>query len=176
MMQSGTPFNITYTPSATNQVSPTISNSFRGANLYRPNIVPGANPKLNTQIASSGYIQYINPAAFTFPVTNTLTNGVSAPASPFGNEPRNYLRNPAFYETDLALNKKFSTPIEGLKIEFRSEFYNILNHTNLYLPTTIGGSVPANQTVTPNLANNNGGVITSAFQPRVIQFALKLLY
>ncbi len=176
MMQSGTPFNITYTPSATNQVSPTISNSFRGANLYRPNIVPGVNPKLNTQIASSGYIQYVNPAAFTFPVTNTLTNGVSTPASPFGNEPRNYLRNPAFYETDLALNKKFSTPLEGLKIEFRSEFYNILNHTNLYLPTTVGGSVAANQTITPNLANNNGGVITSTFQPRVIQFALKLIY
>ena len=88
--------------------------------------------------------------------------------SPFGNEPRNYLRNPAFYETDLALNKKFATPIEGLKVEFRSEFYNLLNHTNLYLPTTIGG--------TNGAVASTGGVITSTFQPRVIQFALKVLY
>ncbi len=176
MMQSGTPFNLTYTPSATNQVSPTIANSFRGANLYRPNLVPGVNPKLNTQIASSGFIQYVNPAAFTFPTTNTLTNGVSTAASPFGNEPRNYLRNPAFYETDLALNKKFSTPIEALKVEFRSEFYNLLNHTNLYLPNTVGGTIAANQTVTPNLASNTGGIISSTFQPRVIQFGLKILY
>ena len=164
LMQSGTPFNLTYTPSASNQVSPTISNSFRGANLYRPNVIPGVNPKLNTQIASSGYIQYVNPAAFALPATTV--GGVLQ--SPFGNEPRNYLRNPAFYETDLALNKKFSTPIEGLKIEFRSEFYNILNHTNLYLPTTIGG--------TNGAVASTGGVITSTFQPRVIQFALKVLY
>ena len=164
LMQSGTPFNLTYTPAASNQVSPTISNSFRGANLYRPNIVPGVNPRLNTQIASSGYIQYVNPAAFALPATTV--GGVLQ--TPFGNTPRNYLRNPAFYETDLALNKKFSTPIDGLKIEFRSEFYNILNHTNLYLPSTIGG--------TNGAVASTGGVITSTFQPRVIQFALKVLY
>ena len=163
-VQSGTPFNLTYTPSATNQVSPTIANSFRGANLYRPNIVPGVNPRLNTQIASSGYIQYVNPAAFALPATGPAT----APFSPFGNSPRNYLRNPAFYETDLALNKKFATPIEGLKVEFRSEFYNLLNHTNLYLPSTIGGTNGANA--------STGGIITSTFQPRVIQFGLKILY
>ena len=100
-MQSGTPFNLTYTPSAANQVSPTISNSFRGANLYRPNIVPGVAQKLNTQIAASGYIQYVNPAAFSLP---------SPTGSPFGNLARNALRNPAFYQTDLSLNKRFSTP------------------------------------------------------------------
>ena len=52
-MQSGTPFNITYTPAAANQVSPTIANAFRGANLYRPNLVPGVNPRMNTQIAGA---------------------------------------------------------------------------------------------------------------------------
>ena len=163
-MQSGTPFNLTYSPAAGNQVSPTISNSFRGANLYRPNIVPGQNPKAISQIASSGYIQYVNLAAFSLPATTT--GGVAS--SPFGNAPRNYLRNPAFYETDLALNKKFATPIEGLKVEFRTEFYNLLNHTNLYLPSTIAGSAGAGPT--------SGGVITSTFQPRVIQFGLKILY
>jgi hypothetical protein len=162
-MQSGTPFNLTYSPSATNQVSPTIANSFRGANLYRPNVVPGVKPILNTQLAS-GFIQYVNPAAYALPAT-TL-NGVLQ--SPFGNAARNPLRNTPFYQTDLSLNKKFSTPIDGLKVEFRTEFYNILNHTNLYLPSTIGGTNGANA--------STGGLISSTFEPRIIQFGLKILY
>ena len=163
-MQSGTPFNLTYTPAAANQVSPTIANSFRGANLYRPNLNPGVNPRLNTQIASSGFIQYVNPAAFSLPATTV--GGVTA--SPFGNLPRNYLRNTPFYQTDLALNKRFATPIESLKIEFRTEAYNLLNHTNLYLPSTISGTNGATAT--------GGGIISSTFTPRVIQFALKVIY
>ena len=165
-MQSGTPFDLTYSPSAANQVSPTISSSFRGANLYRPNLNPGVNPRQNTQIASTGFIQYINLAAFALPATTT--GGVTQ--SPFGNEPRNFLRNTPFYQTDLALNKQFTTPIEGLKVEFRTELYNILNHTNLYLPNALGltGTNGANAT--------GGGQISSTFEPRVIQFGLKILY
>ncbi|WP_263382276.1 TonB-dependent receptor [Granulicella arctica] len=163
-MQSGTPFNLTYSPAATNSVSPTISNSFRGANLYRPNVNPGVKQILNTQIASSGFIQYVNPAAFALP--GTTANGVLQ--SPFGNAARNPLRNTPFYQTDLSLNKRFTTPVEGLKVEFRTEFYNILNHTNLYLPSTIGGTNGANA--------STGGIISSTFEPRIIQFGLKVLY
>ncbi|RXH57903.1 Oar protein [Granulicella sibirica] len=163
-MQSGTPFNLTYGPSAANQVSPQITASFRGLNLYRPNVIPGVQQKLNTQIASSGFIQYVNPAAFSLPATGTA----ATPLSPFGNAARNPLRNTAFYQTDFALNKKFSTPVESLKVEFRTEFYNLLNHTNLYLPTTIGG--------TNGATASTGGIISSTFTPRVIQFGLKIIY
>ncbi len=163
-MQSGTPFNLTYSPSAANQVSPTIANSFRGANLYRPNVNPGVNPIQNKQIAATGFIQYVNPAAFALPAT--ALNGTTQ--SPFGNASRNPLRNTAFYQTDLALNKRFSTPVESLKVEFRTEFYNLLNHTNLYLPSSIGGTNGANA--------STGGIITSTFSPRVIQFGLKILF
>ncbi len=176
-MESGTPFNITYGPAAGNQVSPTISNSFRGANLYRPNRNPGVNPFQKTQIAGSGFIQYLNPAAFSFPLTGGAIPAGQTTAiplqSPFGNLPRNAFRNPAFYQTDLALNKKFATPIESLKVEFRTELYNVLNHTNLFLPSGgLSGSVGATST------NNatGGGIISSTFQPRVIQFGLKVLY
>ncbi|MGF7179819.1 TonB-dependent receptor domain-containing protein [Tunturiibacter psychrotolerans] len=166
-MQSGTPFNLTYTPAAANQVSPTIANSFRGANLYRPNLIPGVKPILNTKL-SNGFIQYVNPAAFALPQT-TVGNVPGAPlASPFGNLARNAFRNTAFYQTDLSLNKKFSTPVDSLKIEFRTEFYNIFNHTNLYLPGTIGG--------TNGQTASTGGQITSTFEPRIIQFGLKVLY
>ncbi len=39
-MQAGTPFNITYGPNGSQAVSPQISATYRGANEYRPNIVP----------------------------------------------------------------------------------------------------------------------------------------
>jgi outer membrane receptor protein involved in Fe transport len=167
-MQAGTPFNLTYTPksgNAGNQVSQQISASYRGANLYRPNRVPGQPVTEHVKIAGTGYIQYVNLAAFALPATTV--GGVIQ--SPFGNAARNPGRTPAFYQTDLSLNKKFSTPIESLKVEFRTEAYNIFNHTNLYLPGgalsgTLGG--PA----------TSGGVISSTFEPRIFQFGLKILY
>jgi hypothetical protein len=162
-MQSGTPFNLTYSPSAANQVSTQISANYRGANAYRPNVVPGVPKIVNKQLAS-GFIQYVNPAAFALPAT-TINGALN---SPFGNSGRNPLRNTAFYQTDLSLNKRFSTPVEGLKVEFRTEAYNILNHTNLYLPSTIGGTLGAPATT--------GGLITSTFEPRIFQFGLKILY
>jgi hypothetical protein len=163
--QAGTPFNLTYTPSAANSLSPQISATYRGANEYRPNIVPGKPVTEHVKLANTGYIQYVNYNAFSLPATGPA----SAPLSPFGNATRNPARTPTFNEADIALNKRFSTPLESLKVEFRSEFYNLFNHTNLYLPSsglsgTLGG--------TPS----SGGTITTTFEPRIIQFGLKLLY
>jgi hypothetical protein len=163
--QSGTPFNLTYGPAAATQVSTQITANYRGLNAYRPNVNPGVNKILNTQIAGSGYIQYVNPAAFALPATRDAQGNL---LSPFGNASRNPLRNTPFYQADLALNKKFSTPIETLKVEFRTEAYNVLNHTNLYLPSSIGGTNGQNATT--------GGVISSTFEPRILQFGLKILY
>jgi hypothetical protein len=117
-------------------------------------------------------IQYINYNALALPAVDNA-NGAVQP--PFGNMSRNPGRTPPLYQTDLDFNKIFNTPKEGLKIEFRSEFYNIFNHTNLYLPATTTGSQGA-----PNLNTNGvggeGGLISSTFTPRVIQFALKVNY
>ena len=49
---------------------------------------------------------------------------------------RNPGRTPPLYQTDLDFNKRFNMPKEGMQIEFRSELYNIFNHTNPYLPAT----------------------------------------
>jgi hypothetical protein len=105
--------------------------------------------------------------------------------SPFGTASRNPGRTPAFYETDLDINKKFSTPIESLKIEFRAEAYNLFNHTNLYLPGTISGTQGTTTTTATTGASipltsivggvpTGGGQITSTFEPRIIQFGLKM--
>lgn len=169
-MQAGTPFNLTYSPSGTNQVSQQITASYRGANLYRPNRVPGQKLIQNTKIVNpgsslNGFIQYVNYSAIALPSTKDASGNL---LSPFGNLGRNPGRTPAFYQSDLALNKKFSTPVESLKVEFRSEFYNLFNHTNLYLPNTVGGTLGG----TPS----TGGQISSTFEPRIVQFGLKILY
>jgi hypothetical protein len=187
-MQAGTPFNITYSPNSAQAVSPQISATYRGANEYRPNFVAGqkVTQGRSNRAANSGYVNYVNFKAFVLP---PIKDGAGNVLSPFGNASRNPGRSPAFYQTDLALNKKFTTPIEGLKVEFRTEFYNILNHTNLYLPGSISGTQGTTSqilgvgAVTPVSAITSGtgtpsagGQITSTFQPRVIQFGVKILY
>jgi hypothetical protein len=106
--------------------------------------------------------------------------------SPFGNASRNPGRTPAFYQTDMAINKRFSTPIESLKVEFRAEAYNIFNHSNFALPggisasqgTTsvvagVGGSVPVSSITA---APSTNGQISSTLEPRILQFGLKIIY
>jgi hypothetical protein len=183
--QAGTPFNLTYSPNSAQQVSPQISATYRGANEYRPDYVPGqkVTQGKGNRAANTGYVNYINPSAFVLPPIKDAAGNV---LSPFGNASRNPGRTPAFYQTDLALNKKFATPIESLKVEFRAEFYNVFNHTNLYLPGNIsaaqgtttatagvGESVPVTSITA---AASAGGQITSTFEPRIIQFGVKILY
>ncbi len=166
--QAGTPFNLTYGPNSNQLASTQIVANYRGVNLYRPNRVPGVPLTQGRSVVPStttGYIQYINYNAVALPATK---NAAGAYQPPFGNMSRNPGRTPPLYQTDLDFNKSFSLPKEGMKLEFRSEFYNIFNHTNLYLPSTVGGTQGANA--------STGGLISSTFTPRVIQFALKLTY
>ena len=183
--QAGTPFNITYSPNSAQALSPQISATYRGANEYRPDIMPGQPIKqgIKNRAANTGYINYINPNAFVLP---PIKDGAGNVLSPFGNATRNPGRGQAFYQTDLALNKKFATPVESLKVEFRTELYNIFNHTNFNIP----GGISASQGTTTSIAGTGGSVpvsaitaapstngqITSTLTPRVIQFGIKILY
>ncbi len=165
--QAGTPFNLTYSPNNAQQLSPQISATYRGANEYRPNRVPGQSVTqgVSNRAANTGYVNYVNLNAFALPAITV--GGVTQ--SPFGNATRNPGRTPPFNETDLSLNKKFLTPVEGLNVEFRTEFYNIFNHTNYYLPGNISGTQGA-------ASVSGGGQISSTFEPRIIQFGLKIHY
>lgn len=64
---------------------------------------------------------------------------------------------------DLAIAK--ATPIRGesFKAEFRAEFFNIFNHAQFENPNT-------------NITSNLFGQISSTADPRIIQFALKLIF
>ncbi len=184
--QAGTPFNLGYTPNATQQVSQQISATYRGANEYRPDYVPGQKITMgkSNRAANTGYVNYINLNAFVLP---PIQDAAKNYLSPFGNASRNPARTPPFNETDLDINKRFNTPIESLKLEFRAEAYNVFNHTNLFMPGNISGTqgtttATLSTGATPALSQITGGVptsggqISSTLEPRILQFALKIIY
>ena len=90
----------------------------------------------------------------------TFTAGT--PQAPFGNLGRNAFRAPDFEQWDVAVDKTFHIR-ERFNLQFRSEFFNILNHTNFLIPD-------------PRLNDAAFGTISSTFPPRQIQFGLKLLF
>lgn len=85
---------------------------------------------------------------------------------------------PGFHRFDFSLFKQI--PIsDRFRMEFRSEFFNILNHPNFNAPNFGGNGV----TAIGNSANFNsatfgqiGSTRDAPYDPRQIQFALKLYY
>ena len=179
--QAGFPYQINYNPPTANQVSPGISATYRGANEYRPNRVPGvALSHLNKANSNGGSIQYVNINTVANPTGGAVTIPTamlgSVVQSPFGNVSRNPGRGPEYNNLNVAFNKRFDTPVEALKVEFRGELYNAFNHTNFVAPaTTIANSSgkDANGNTVPI---QTGGAITSTFDPRIVQFGLKVLF
>jgi hypothetical protein len=80
----------------------------------------------------------------------------------FGTAGRNILRGPHSFNFDWGLFKQIPVR-EGHNVQFRAEFFNLFNNTNLGLPTN-------------NLQSPNFGRITGAGSPRIIQFALKYVF
>jgi outer membrane receptor protein involved in Fe transport len=146
---TGEPINVWYAPSTANDVTGLATNSeYRGTAILRPN----ASCSPASQSTAQSLLTYFAGCTFTTP-----------PASaPFGNLGRNAFRAPNFEQWDLGVNKTFSIR-EKVRMQFRSEFFNVLNHTNFGFP---------NQTSTSSAF----GTITTAYPARQIQFALKLMY
>jgi carboxypeptidase family protein len=94
---------------------------------------------------------WFQPGCFVVPADNT-----------FGNVGRNTLRGPGVFGIDFAAYKTFSLT-ERLKLQFRTEFFNVLNHPNFLNPDT---------TVT----DDTFGFITGAQAPRILQMALRLQF
>jgi len=148
--------------------NPTGSGDSR--NPVRPNINPAFNGSLYTQGSTSQRVaQYFNPNAF------------SAPAAGFvGNAGRDSLVGPGYGDWDLSLLK--STQLtEATRLQFRAEFFNVLNHTNLQLPNEVVYSAGPTQGTAANqntaAALGSPGVISAtANTSRQIQLGLKLLF
>jgi hypothetical protein len=112
-----------------------------------------------------------------------------------GNEPRNDMRGPHLRNWDFSINKDTALPFlgESGKLEFRADFFNLLNHTNYGMPTNnTFQAFTGNFTSNPNIANLGGagsneapagpggfppqGKINSAALMRQIQLALKVIF
>jgi len=81
----------------------------------------------------------------------------------FGDSGRNILRGPSQRNLDISINKRIAIT-ERVNLEWRSEFFNILNITNFANP---GSSITA---------SSYGTIRSTTGNPRVIQFALKLAF
>jgi hypothetical protein len=146
-VQSGFPF--------TPQLGFNPSNNGDSRNPVRPSW----NPSFTGPVILGGPNQYFNPNAFIVPVSGT-----------YGNVGRNTLTGPGLAELDLSASKNTRLS-ERFNLQFRAEFFNILNHANFGTPNPVvfssASTVPA----------PTAGVITyTASTSRQIQFGLKLLF
>jgi hypothetical protein len=97
-------------------------------------------------------------------IAQWFTTGSFTPAAlgTFGDVGRNILQGPGTFNMDLSLLKNF--PIkERFRLQYRAEFFNALNNTELNNPGTTLGSA-------------SFGRITGARSPRILQMALKLYF
>lgn len=147
-LQSGLPF--------TPQLSYNPSNDGDTRNPVRPSW----NPGFTGPVILGGPSRYFNPSAFIQPAAGT-----------YGNVGRNVLQGPGLSDTDFSVTKRISLT-ERVGLQFRSEFFNIFNHTNFNTPNPVVYTAAA-----PSLPSPTAGVITStATSSRQIQFGLKLLW
>jgi hypothetical protein len=99
-----------------------ITNGFYG-NYMRPNRVAGTALKVaNAKWPTSSY----NINAFTM---EPGFDGVWGHSTTLGNIGRNYVRGPAFFQWDFSAMKNFALTGK-LKMQFRADIFNILNHPN----------------------------------------------
>lgn len=175
----------------------TIASDFMGQLYSEPIAIPDRVP--GCKLTNPGNPnQYINPACLTLPVApaginpltscdqsfiaaNTISPGVFAPGvsantciNLLGNLGRNTFIGPGMFDLDYSMVKNTKIPriSEHFNIQFRAEFFNILNRANFAPPV-------ANLDVFsgPTFGAAPFGQITSTQSPeRQIQFGLKFIW
>jgi len=111
----------------------------------------GGDWSLGSSARKDQIAQWFNTSLFT-------VNSIGT----YGTARRGQLRAPGDSNLDYSLFKNFPVK-ERAQVQFRAEFFNVLNHPNLG---------PPNTTVT----SANFGRITTALSPRIMQFALKMVF
>ncbi len=109
---------------------------------------------------------WYNPAAFSVPVQN-------GPGTGFGNVVKGSLRGPGLTNWDADMLRNFTIYHESY-LQFRAEYYDVLNHTELNDPSLYTDPTPSSTsfgTITSNILNPQGDPVA-----REAQFALKLIF
>jgi hypothetical protein len=105
--------------------------------------------------------RWFNAAAFALPALGDR-----------GNAAPDLFRTPGIHNYDLSLFKRFPIRGERTYLQFRTEFYNLFNHTQFESVDTAARFNPT----TGQQLNTRLGQVTSTRLPRVIQFALNLYF
>lgn len=151
-LQSGQPLNLRY--GDTDGRASDGQADFLGNVALRPSVVDPAAGIL----APSGqrtYENFFNRANIVIPPA-TVT---------FGNIGRNAVYGYPLYQVNLMMQKNFAMPFinEQSRLTFRAEAFNLFNTTNFTAPVT-------------DLRSGNFGRVTSTFDPRAIQLALRFAF
>jgi hypothetical protein len=142
------PVTFTYTPAASFLVSG-IAQDFRGANNYRPNVT--CDPYAAG--ADQSITNWFNRSCVVIPTD---------PGQPFGNAGRNTVRGPNFWTFDVAAVKQV-TFATNARVELRLEAFNLFDRVNFTAPNG-------------NRSAAGFGTITSTYDPRQVQLAVKVLW
>jgi hypothetical protein len=163
-------------------------------------IVKGCNP-------IHGGVNYLNLNCFTLPYAPTAfatanctpNNASTTPPNPtgfyntaltpppgmafcqnlLGNAGRNSLYGPGLATVDFSIFKNFRVPriSEAFNLQFRAEFFNILNHTNFQAPNFLTDGNNNSIFDGTGAALSNAGVLGSTTTTaRQIQLGLKLIF
>jgi hypothetical protein len=161
---------------------------------HYPDYVPGCNP-VNSNWKSTGG-SYINLNCYTVPVApasigSDPTKCAPYPAPPsgatytipanscqqlFGNAVRNSITGPSSINLDFSVFKNYAVHriSESFNVQFRAEFFNVLNHPNFLLPNFNEGN---NQVLSAVGAPTPAKIdSTGTYDPRQIQLGLKVIW
>jgi Carboxypeptidase regulatory-like domain/TonB dependent receptor-like, beta-barrel/TonB-dependent Receptor Plug Domain len=152
-------------------LTPTQSNTL-GLTGDRPNYsgAAGCNPSeiVDTKNFAQHYVQWFNPACYAIEPYGTL-----------GDVGRDSLNGPGLLDLDFSIIKD-TRLTERLNAEFRAEFFNIINRTNLGQPNAAIFAGTRGSPAAPlgtAFTSATAGIITStATTSRQIQFAVKLTF
>jgi outer membrane receptor protein involved in Fe transport len=177
-IMSGHPFSLNYSYEGDYDGS--------GEGFGRPDVVAPI------QYNYSNPVEFLNLSSFAIPCTLNGSGTEDLDCVPgtrhFGNEGRNSLLGPNDRDLDFGISKMTSIN-ERFKVQFRTDFYNLINHPNFASPLlpayfadaalngfnangTSAGFYPLTATSDVGLGNP----ILGGGGPRSIQFAVKLLF
>jgi hypothetical protein len=146
-----------------------LAGTVGGVSNVANNIVPNSANRPN----QSGTAHNPHTAAEWF---DTSIYSVPTPGT-WGDTPHNSVWGPGRDNWNVSLFKNFVlSETRGSSIQFRAEFFNIWNHTQFQADGINGGSNGNNGGISGNLGSSNFGAITSAYDPRTIQLALKAYF
>jgi hypothetical protein len=149
-IMSGAPLNVNYTAnSSLNGFQPNASSIVYNS-TNRPNVTGSISYPHKVG-------EWFDPSVFSAPAPGT-----------WGNLGHDALRGPGRDNWNMSLFKNFAFT-ERARLEFRVDAFNIWNHTQFIGNVNQGG-------IDTNLGDSNFGAVTAAYDPRILQLGLKMVF